>query len=890
MNEEKTGEPPEGGGPQQIPLFARIAFRILLPKEEREFFLGDLEESGRDTWAREVIGAASLRMGLKRRALLRLNTPRRPRKGDGMFREILSDLRFGFRTMVRSPGFTTVALVTMALGIGANTAIFSLVNGVVLAPLPYPEADRIIFLTENNLPAGFPSFSISPANYLDWQARNRSTDLMAAYQRNTVVYSGGDRPQSLSAYKVTEGFLEILGGEPVVGRGIAAEDLSPEGEPVAVLAHGFWESAFGGDPAVLGRTMVLDGMVHTVVGILPEGWRGIFGRGSDIVIPIRSGPWWELSRSDHHLRGLGRMLPGMSVKQARADFSSIAASLAEEYPDSNGDWGAVVRPLKEVVLGSTGPQLWIFLASVGLVLLIACANLANMTLARAMIRTRELAIRTAVGAGRGRVVRQLLAESVLLSVVGGALGVGLAWFGLEAFVAGWPEMLPRLQDVEVNSAVFLFSLGLSLSAGVVFGLAPALSVTGSNVAEALRQGSRSLTGNRGHGWMRRGLVVGEVGLAVILLVGTGLLVRSFSVLRAEDPGFERDGRLILATPLPRGKYTKWDQVRTFGGDLLARMGAIPGVESVALTSLVPLGGSDQIWGYWLEANALPGVNEDGSALFYRVSPGYFETIGIPLLAGRGFNTDDRDGEMPVVVVSESFSERHFEDQSPVGQRIKFGRDADDLPVEIVGVVRDVQHYGLGENPMPQVYVPFAQRPTGNLNWVVEASIPPLSLVPGIREAVEAVDPEQPLVGIQAAEEMISGSIATPRFRMLLMTGFGLTALLLAVVGLYGVMAYSVSQRSKEIGVRMALGASRSSVLGLVFKEGIPVLGVGLAIGLGGAFALSRILESMLFGVGARDLGVFTAVPLVLASVAVLAMLVPARRATRVDPVKTLGEE
>ncbi len=877
------------GRHQGVPFLARLALRLLLPEEDREFFLGDLEESGRAAWFREVLAAAALRFPRHRGAAFP-RAQKKPRKGDGMFREILSDLRYGLRTLLRSPGFTAVALVTMALGIGANTAIFSLVRSVVLAPLPYPEPDRIIFLTENNLPRGWASFTISPLNFWDWQERNRSTELLSAYQVNTVIYTGGDRPQSVSAYRASADFLTILGADPVRGRGITEEDLHPDAEGVVVLTHGFWQRAFGGDPDVLGRTMTLDGVVHTVIGIIPEEWRTPSRAATELVLPLKPSPWWYTNRGSHFLRGLGRLKPGVTVAQAQADFSSIQAALGEEYPESNEGWGAVVRPFKEVMLGSTGPQLWIFLASVGLVLLIACANLANMTLARAVTRTRELAIRTAVGAGRGRVVRQLVVESVLLATVGGALGVLLAYFALAGFVTAWPDMLPRMQEIRIDATVLLFSLGLSVAAGVVFGLVPALNVAGRNLADFLRQGGRSLAGDRSRRWMRSSLVVGEVALAMMLLIGTGLLVRSFSALTAEDPGFSGEDRLVFSTPLPRGKYTDTDQVRAFGRDAMARLGVLPGVESAALTSLIPLEGSDQVWGYWKESNALPGVEEDGSALFYRVSPGYFETMGIPLVAGRDITSDDEEEGPQVVVVSASLAEGLFPGENPVGKRIKFGRDADDLPVEVVGVVGDVQHYNLGQAAMPQLYVPFTQRPTGDVSFILKTSVPPQSLMGGVREAIKAVDPDQPLVGMQAAEALISESISTPRFRTLLMSGFGVTALLLAVVGLYGVLAYSVSQRSKEIGVRMALGASRISVLGLVLREGVPVLGVGLALGLGGAFALSRVLESMLFGVGARDVGVFTAVPLLLAAVAVLAMLIPARRAARVDPVRTLGEE
>jgi putative ABC transport system permease protein len=806
-----------------------------------------------------------------------------------MISELFSDLKYGVRTMIRSPGFTLVALFTMALGIGANTAVFSLVHGVVLQPLPYPQPDRIVFLMENNLEQGWESFTLSPANYLDWRERNRSLELFGAYQRTSVNYTGGDRPQSLSVQRVTEDFLEILGGEPFMGRGLTAEDLASEAQPVAILSHGFWQRALGGDPEVLDRTITLDDVAHLVVVVLPEDWQDLSASTGDLILPLTIQPQWYTRRGNHFLRGLVRLKPGVTVEQARAEFSSIAAALGEEYPDTNRGWGAVVRPLKDVLLGSTGNQLFFFMATVGLVLLIACANLANMTLARAAIRVRELAIRTAVGAGRARVVRQLLAESVLLSAVGGVLGVAFAYLALEALTGWWPGLLPRMNEVELNAPVLLFSLVLSLASGVIFGLAPALSVAGPGLADSLRQGGRSLAGDRSRRWMRSGLVVAEMGLAVILLVGTGLLVRSFGALQGEDPGFRTADRLVLATPLPRAKYAEDDQRRNYAEAALAGLRALPGVERVALTTLVPLEGSDQIWGFW-KASTPGGEDEDGSALFYRVSPGYFDAMGIPLLAGRDLSVDDGPDEAEVVVVSASFAEAAFPGENAVGQRIRWNRQDDGPAVEIVGVVGDVHHYNLGSESIPQVYVPYAQRPSGSVSFVLEAALPPLSLVPGVRDVIESVDQDQPLVGVQDAEAMVSATIAGPRFRTLLMSGFGLIALVLAVVGLYGVMAYSVAQRAKEIGVRMALGATRTSVLGLVFREGAPLLGAGLVLGLGGAFALSRILESMLFGVGARDPGVFLFVPVVLAAVATLAMVVPARRASRVDPVKTLGEE
>jgi putative ABC transport system permease protein len=868
----------------RLPVLVRLVVRFLVPGEEREYFLGDLEESRRARWPLELLGALTLRLSERPR---RRRTPA-PR-GDGMLRETLLDLRHGLRRLVRSPAFTGVALLTMALGIGANTAMFSIVHGVLLKPLPYPQADRIVSLRESNLSRGWPTFSVAPLNYLDWQERNRTMELLAAYQSGSAIYTGGDRPQTLPVFRASEDFLKILGGEPSVGRGITRADLEPGGAAVVLLSYGFWQRTFGGDPQVLGRTMVLDGAVHTVVGVLPGGWRPFSRSAIDLIVPLRPQPYWYLSRGSHYLYALGRLKPGVTLEQARSDFASIASALQDEYPVTNAGWGAVVTPLAQVVVGSTGPQLLVFMVAVGLVLLIACANLANMTLVRATGRTRELAIRTAMGAGRGRVVRQLVAESLLLAVLGGALGVILASAALKGFVTGWPTMLPRMQEIGMNAPVLLFSAGASVAAGILFGLVPALSVARADLGDVLRQGGRGSVGDRTHRWTRATLVTAEVGVAVVLLVGCGLLVRSFTALRGEDPGFRAAGRLVFSTPLSRARYTTPGQVTAFGDAALAGLAALPGAERVALTSLIPLEGSDNIWSYWIHGRTTATGDADGAALFYRVSPGYFAAMGIPLLAGRDIGTQDRADGRPVVVVSASLARQHFAGEDPVGRRIWIERDPDEPPVEIVGVVGDVQHYALGQTSMPQIYVPFTQRPSGNVNFVIKASVPPSSLALGVRRAIRAVDPDEPVVGMEEADAMIAGSIAMPRFRTLLMTGFGLTALLLAVVGLYGVMAYSVSQRTGEIGVRMALGATAGSILGLVLKEGARLVGIGLVVGMAGAFALSRILASMLFGVGARDPAVFVAVPLVLAAVAVVAMLIPARHASRVDPVRTLAE-
>ncbi len=805
-----------------------------------------------------------------------------------MLRDAFVDLRHGLRLMRRNPGFSIVALLTLALGIGANTAMFSIVRGVILKPLPFPEADRLVLLEEAKVSRGLTSVSIPPLDFWDWRERNRSMELLAAYREGTTNYTGGDRPQQLAVYRVSEDFLEILGRNPNRGRGITAGDLEASAAPVVVLTHGFWQQAFGGDPGVLGRSMVLDGTAHVIVGVLPASWRGLSRTGTDLILPLRTEPFWLLSRGYHYFHGLGRLKRGVTLEQAQSDLSSVAAALEADYPATNTGWGATVSSLEQVTIGPIRPQLLIFMASVGLVLLIACANLANMTLARATIRTRELAIRTAVGAARSRVVRQVLTESVLLAGVGGTLGVILASVALRVFVAEWPTMLPRMREVRMDAAVLLFSGALSLASGILFGLLPALNVTGANLAEILRQGGRSLAGDRTRRAMRAGLVIGQVAVAVVLLVSAGLLVRSFATLQDEDPGFRTQSRLVFSTPLPEAKYASRESMRAFAAAALARIEALPGVQSAGLTSLLPLGGRVNYWGLWIEGRPSVDDQADGSALIYRVSPTYFATMGIRILAGRGVAPEDREGGRLVVVISTSLAEQYFHGVNPVGQRIRFDAAEDEPWWEIVGVVADVEHDKLGQTSLPQMYIPFSQEPTETVSFVIRASVPPLSLANSVRGAIEAVDPDLPVVGIQTGDAMIAGTIALPRFRTLLMTGFGLAALLLAVVGLYGVLAYSVSQRAQEIGVRMALGATRGSVLGLVVREGGPLVGIGVAVGLAGALALSRILESMLFGVGARDPVVFVTVPVLLTLVAVTAMLVPARQAMRVDPIRTLA--
>jgi len=875
----------------------RILVRLLVPRSEREFFLGDLAETAyrqgrsdgevdvnRRSMIRELAGATCLLMRWRRK---RGASSRKT--GDNMLQQLVSDLRFGIRMMLRTPGFTIVAILIMVLGIGANTAIFSLVNGVLLKPLPYPEADRLVYLQASNLQRGWSTFSISPLDFWDWQRMNRSTDLIAAYRRTSVTHTGGNRPESLSALAVSEDYLPLLGSRPLIGRGFTEEDLDPDRERVVVLSYRLWQSSFGSDPNVIDMSITLDGEPNTIIGVAPESWRHIGGTGSDILLPLRPAPWWYQARGSHFLRGLARTLPDVTLEQARADFSSIANALEAEYPETNDGWGAVVTPLEEIVVGAARTQLLVLLASVGLVLIIACANVAQMTLARASTRGQEMAIRTALGAGRTRVVKQVLAESLLLSCCGGLFGIGLAYGLLKFLTAGWPNILPRLEAVDIGGTVLLFTAGLSLLSGLLFGLFPALSVAGSDIGESLRRASWNVTGDTARRRFRGGLVVAEVGLAVILLVGSGLLVRSMLALRSENPGFTPHNTLVFSTSLPETRYPTNDEQRAFADACLERLEAIPGADLVAVATSIPMTGQDFINGLEIEGRPQHGVEDELSAITYTISPDYFEAMEIPVRAGRSFTRHDNEDSFLVAVVSESFTHQHFPGENAIGKRIKF-KGYDNPYMEIVGVVGDIQHYSVGRTSMAQLYVPFPQRPDDDVRFVIKASVPPLSLVSTVREAIQTEDPDQPLMSVTTLEQLIAEDMSLPRFRTLLLTAFGLTALLLSVVGLYGVLSFTVAQRSREIGMRMALGAQQAAILKLVLRDGVPLVLTGVALGLVGSLAATKVLDSLLFGVGARDPGVFVSAPILLIAIATVAVLIPAFRATRVDPVTTLAAE
>jgi putative ABC transport system permease protein len=880
---------------------ARWLLERLLPRDEREFVLGDLEETFATT--QRTRGAAKARRAYRRGAssalrALAMNRRRAPaadhpeRRGDGTMLNLLQDLRFSLRVLARRPGFTAVAVLTLALGIGANTAIFTIAHTLLIEQLPYPHAERLTTVLENNLSRGWPLFTVSPANFLDWRRTATSFDAIAAYGVVTLNYRGSDAPERLRALSGTEGFLEMLGGTPARGRGFLLDEFSPGRELVVILNHGFWQRAFGGREDVVGQAVTLNGLRYAVVGVMGPGWT-FGGRNIDAFVPRAFTDGDSQARGGHFLSVIGRIRPGVTADQAQTEMSALAERLEREYPDTNAGWGVVVTPLREAVVGPVRPMLFVLLSAVAVLLLIACANVANMLLARATVRAREMAVRRAIGAGAGRIVRQLFTESVVLAVAGGALGVLLAHWGLKTLLTAYPNLLPRSAAISVDGTVLGFTTLLAVTAAVVFGLAPALSAARSGLFDSLREGTAGGSGGRFRRGLRNGLVVGEVALALVLLMGAGLLLKSYARLGQVEPGFATAGRLSATTILPQPKYQDSARMAGFYHEAVERLAALPGVDSVALTSTLPISGNDELYSIEFEGRPPLPPGQGVSALYYLVSPGYLETMGIPVVQGRAFTEDDRDGAPRVAIVNDEFVRLHFPGEDPLGRRIRMGRDST-IVREIVGVVGSVKHYGLDDRPQAQMYEPFAQMPATAMTFVVKASVDPASLSPSVRRQIQQVDPDQPVITITTLEQMLAASTAQWRVQTTLLGLFAGVALLLAAVGLYGVMSYVVSQRTREIGIRMALGARGGSVLALVLRHALALTAAGLIIGAGVAFvsarALSSTLEPMLFQVDPSDAGVMLAVAAGLAAVAVLATLIPARRAVRVDPIRAVRAE
>jgi predicted permease len=807
---------------------------------------------------------------------------------------VAQDLRYAARMLRKSPGFTLVAVLALALGIGANTAIFSVVNGVLLRPLSYPDPDLLMLIFESS--SEFAQGSVSYPNYLDWRRENRSFTDLGAFRSDDFNFTGAGEPEQLSGEYVSPSVFPVLGVNPMLGRHFLPEEGRRGAACTVMLAYGFWQQRFAADPNILGRNLTLNSVSCAVVGVVPRDLR--FREDAKVYVPIEQWNSVELRMRESHpgLAVVGRLKPGVSIAAAQAEMASICNALARQYPFTNASRGAKVVRMKDDMVGYIRPTLLLLAGAVGLVLLMACANVANLLLARATARKRELAIRAALGAGRGRVIRQLLTESVLLSVAGAFAGLLLARWGTGLVLAAAPAFLPRSQEIGIDPYVLLFTLAISVVTGVLFGLAPAFQGAHASPLEFLKEGSRGAGGGRHRA---EGIFVAvELGLAVVLLAGAGLMLQSIWRLWRVDPGFNTGHVLTAQVALSPSVMSSPPAVRLAYQQLLERVAGIPGVRSAAITTMVPLGERDGENSFWPGGGPQPAPDQMISAMFYIVTPDYPSVMQIPLRRGRFLTNRDTQASPPVVVIDDVLAKHIFPGQDPVGRQIGLMAIG---PVQIIGVVGHVKHWGLDSddtsNIRDQIYFPFLQVPdkfmteavTG-LTLVVRSGPEPMSLASEVRAQVAGPTKDQPIYLVRTVEQIISASLGQRCFTMLLLIIFASVALLLATVGIYGVMSYSVTRRRHEMGIRATLGASRREIIGLVLRQGMSLAAAGLAAGLVAAIAVTRFMARLLYGVRPADPGTLAAVTLLLGVISLLACYVPARRATKVDPLVTLRHE
>src|SRR5688572_10019567 len=799
---------------------------------------------------------------------------------------LIRDIRYGFRSLLKRPGFTVIALIALALGIGANTAIFSLVNAVVLQPLPYAEPDRLVWVW-GNFPGGNRA-SVSPPDFYDFRGQNKTFEQFAAsfsLPAPVNITGSGGEPERLNASVITGNYLQALGATPALGRGFSLDNEKSGNDQVTILSNALWERRFAGDPGIINQRINLDGKSFEVIGVMPKD--ALFPQQADLWVPMNADadPGMKV-RAAHFLRPLGRLKPGVTLAQAQADTDTIAAQLAKQYPESNTGWSLRLESLRERLIGSSRTTVFVLFGAVGFVLLIACANVANLLLVRAAGRQKEVALRTALGASRWRIVRQLLTESLLLAICGGVLGALIAAWGIDLLVKLTADSLPSTVDVKIDATVLAFTLVISVVTGLLFGVLPALRTVKLSLTDALKEGGRTSGEGTIRNLTRSVLVVAESAIAVLVLVGAGLLIRSFIALQNTNPGFDTNNVLTMRVDLARAKYNTPEKTANFFQELERRISGLPGVESAGLITELPLTRQANDAPFIVEGRPPVRPDERFGADFRRVNQNYFQSLQIPLLRGRNFTEQEVSDAAKVIVVSEQLVSVAFPNEEPLGKRLLMVIDDD--PYEIVGVVGDIRHRSLEFQPYSAIYIPTRQ--PGRTNLVIRTQGDPMSLVPAIRKEVQAMDPDQPIAAIRTMGEWVDRSVAAPRYRTTLFGLFALLAMVLAATGIYGVMSYSVAQRTHEIGVRMALGARRIDVLKLVVRQGMLLVVIGLALGLVGAFALTRVMESLLFGVTAKDPITFVAVAGLLAAVAFIACYLPARRATKVDPLTALRYE
>ena len=802
----------------------------------------------------------------------------------------MQDLKYGLRTLAKSPGFTAVVVVVMALGIGANTAIFSVVNTVLLRPLPYKDSGRLVTIWGKNLPKGYDMDLVSAPDFADWQTQNRVFAEIAGSTDDMFTLTGAGEPTAIIAYQFDANFFHLLGVPPLLGRTFLPEEEPPGKNHVVVLNYNLWQSRFGGDRGIVGKSITLSGTPYTVIGVMPRSFQ--WPQDVQLWVPINVDPQWTANRGIRYLRVMGRLKPGVTIKRAEAEMSTIAGRLERQFPATNQGQGARIIAVRELISGDIRPALLVLLGAVALVLLIACANVANLLLARASARQKEIAVRTALGASRMRIARQFLTESLLLALMGGVAGLLFADSGARGLVAMFPRTIsnlsiPRVDEISIDGRVLAFAVLTSLLGALILGFIPAVQACRLNPNEALKESGRS-TGSAQGLRFRSALVVSEVALSLILLTAAGLLMKSFLRLLNGDLGFRSDHVLTFRILLPEYKYKTDPQRLAFANGVADRIKSLPGVQWVGTVTFLPLCGWWGQRGIAVEGRQVPPGREQPRAVWSSVNPDYFRAMSISLVRGRFFGEQDNAGATGVAIISDSLARQLWPREDPIGKRITL--EGQKQPREIVGVVGDVRQFGLATEPKSEVYQPYAQAPAGLIGFAVRTASVPLSMANAVRREVWAVDKDQAVGYLMSMEQLASESLAPQRVSVLLLGFFAVAALMLAAIGLYGVISYSVTQRTHEIGIRMALGADRGAVTRMVLRQGMALTALGLAIGVGLAVVLTRFMSALLYGVRTTDPITFLLVVVVLAAVAFLASFIPARRATRVDPMEALRYE
>ena len=809
------------------------------------------------------------------------------------------DLGYGLRTLVKNPGFTIVAVLALALGTGANTAIFSVINGVLLRPLPFQEPDRLVMVWTNNTKSNQPQNAISVPDFLDYRD-NGVFEKIACLSYDDFNLTGGDQPEHVQGTMVSANFFSVLGVAPQLGRAFLPNEDQAGADRAVIISNALWKRRFGGDPALLNQTIQLNGTGFTVVGVAPPDFQSP-EKGDDLWVPMSfdgadrlrfpsiTGPGDLKKRVVRFLKAVARLKPGVALNSAQAEMSTIAGRLEKQYPDSNTGFGINLVPLHRQIVGDIRPALLLLLAAVGLVLLIACANVANLLLARAAARQKEIAIRVALGAGRARLIRQLLTESVMLAIVGGALGLVLAWVGLRVLVRINPANVPRLDEIGIDGYVLGFTMLVSVLTGLLFGLVPALQASRPDLNETLKEGARGSTGGIGRQRVRSVLVVTEIALTQMLLIGAGLMIKSFYSLQQVNPGFNADRILTMQVTLPPLKYAEDSQITAFYEQALKRIEALPGVQAASAATSLPLTGNSISRRFTVDGRAPASTNERLSANYFAISPDYFRAMGIRLVSGRSFTDQDRDKSQQVIIINDTMRRRFWPNEEGIGKHISITAEAG-VSREIVGVVADVKNSSLDAESGLEIYEPYLQSPWSFMALAVRTMADPLRLAPVVKDEILAIDKGQPVYDVKTMAQIVGDSVSQPRLYMLLLGIFATIALVLSAVGIYGVMNYSVNQRKHEIGIRMAIGAQPSDILKMIVGQGMLLASLGVVIGVVAAFFLGRIIEMLLFGVSGRDLMTFLGLPVVLVLVSLLSSYIPARRATRVDPMIALRAE